>query len=169
VADVADGTIAQAVDARAPLADALSAEKALAFRIFEALGVTLTPAERALIETRPTNSAAALQAYGRAVSAEWSGDWRRAQVEFERAATVDPTFRVATDRAVTARATADAATSTASLLPGLRGVDGPVISVVDRLNRPLDYITTRSRPFGGAGDPAFPGTLVMVVITIRRP
>lgn len=169
VADIAEGTIEQAVDARAPLADALSAEKALAFRIFDALGVTLTPAERALIETRPTNNPAALQAYGRGVSAEWSGEWRRAQAEFERAAAVDPGFRVATDRAVFARATADAATRTASLLPGLRAVDGPVIGVVDRLNRPLDYITTRSRPFGGAGDPAFPGTLVMVVITIRRP
>lgn len=169
IADVESGVLEQALDARAPVADVLAAEKQLAFRLFEALGVTLTPSERALVAARPTTSMAALTAYGRGVAAELSGDFRNATDEFRRASSVDPAFRAAATRAAATSAAAQGTASTTTLLPGMRGADAPVISVVDRLNRPLDHITTESRPLGGAGDPAFPSTVVTVVITVRRP
>ena len=168
IADVERGLLEEAIDARAPLTDVLAAEKALAFRLFEVLGVTLTPAERALVAARPTTSSDALFAYGRGVSAELAGDLPGAVAAFDRARAVDPGFRAAVERGAQARA-AMRGTATAALLPGIRGVEAPVVNVVDRLNRPLDHITTRTRPLGGVGDPAFPSTIGTVVITVRRP
>lgn len=167
IADVQSGRVEQALDARAPLADILAAEKAIAFRLFDALGVTLTPAERAQVEKRPSASVEAVSAYGRGVQAELSGDAPRASTEFQRALRLDPTFRMAGERAadVQRRAT----TASATLIPGIRGLDAPVAGVVDRLNRPLDLITLQSRPIPGPGDPSFPTTMVTVVIVVRRP
>ncbi|MGQ0650197.1 MAG: CsgG/HfaB family protein [Gemmatimonadaceae bacterium] len=169
IADVATSVLATALDARAPIAEILTAEKAIAFRLFDALGVTLSPAERQLVEAQPTRSLAALIDYGRGVAAEISGDWRSAFEAYRRASSVDPGFRGAADRATRAQANLTTVASSTALLPGIRGVDAPVTSVVDRLNRPIDHITSQTRPLGGVGDPAFPGTMVTVVITIRRP
>ncbi len=167
VADVATGLLREAIDARAPVGDILAAEKALAFRLFEALGVSLSPAERARVEERPTSSGAALLAYGRGVQAELAGDPRAAAREYLRASRVDPGFRLAGERA--SLLTRRLGVTASALVPELRGLDAPVMGVVDRLNRPLDLITTQSRPVHGPGDPAFPTTLVTVVIIIQRP
>ncbi len=169
LADVTSGRVEQALDARAPLAQVLEAEKALAFRVFEALGVTLTPAERAQVGQGHTRSVEALIAYGHGAAAEMRGDWQAAATAFSQARRSDPAFGQATVRAAAATARATTAVGTGTLLPGIRGVEAPVISVVDRLNRPIDHITSQTRPLGGVGDPAFPGTLVTVVITVRRP
>lgn len=169
IADVETGVLEQAFDARAPLADVLSAEKAIAFRLFEALGVTLTPAERARIESRPGTSLASLTAYGRGVQAELAGDRRRALDEFERALRLAPTFDAAGERATQLRAVARASVSAPTLLPGVREINAPEAGTVDRLNRPLDFITSLTRPSGGASDPSFPSTVVTVVVTVRRP
>jgi hypothetical protein len=40
---------------------------------------------------------------------------------------------------------------------------------VDRVNHPIDLITSLSRPVGGPGDPSFPSTIVTVVVTVTRP
>lgn len=169
IADVESGVVDQALDARAPVSDVLAAEKAVAFRMFDALGVTLTPAERALVELRPTTSVAALAAYGKGVEAELQGDPKRAADEFRRAATVDPAFRAAAERASQNRTIAQNSADMSTMLRGVRGLEAPVTGVVDRLNRPLDVLTTQARPVGGPSDPAFPSTLVTVVIVIRRP
>lgn len=168
VADVASGVVEQAIDVRAPLSDILDAEKAIALRMFDALGVTLTPAERALVNVHATDNLQALLAYGRAVEAELRGDRRRAADEFQRATILDPGFGAAGARAESARQQLRAS-ATPALMPGLRALDAPVAGTVDRLNRPLDLITSLSRPLAGAGDPAFPSTIVTVVITVRRP
>ena len=168
VADVSSGQVTVAIDARASAADILAAEKAIAFRVFDALGVTLTPAQRVQVETRATGSLDALLAYGRGVEAELRGDPRRAADEFRRAHTIDPVFEQAGARSTTVRAQAEA-NRTPVLAPGVRVLDASVSGAVDRLNRPLDLITSLSRPAGGVGDPSFPGTTVTVVITIQRP
>ena len=166
-ADVATGEIQQAIDARAPAADILAAEKEIARRALDALGVSLTPAERALLDARQTPKLDALLAYGRGVQAELSGDRRTASAEFRRAAVIDPLFQEAIQRS---QLRADAgAIAAPKLSPGVRELGAPAIGAVDRLNRPLDLITSLSRPLAGAGDPAFPGTLVTVTITVRRP
>ncbi len=169
VTSVATGLVSAAIDARAPMADILVAEKTLAFQVFDALGVVLTPAERALVSARQTRSVEALYAYGRGVAAEVRGDWPTAAAEFGQARRNDPQFGAASLRAKAALTRATTVAGTAALLPGIRGVEAPVVSVVDRLNRPLDHLTSQTRPLGGVGDPAFPGTLVTVLITVRRP
>ena len=166
IADVETGVIHEALDARAPLNDILAAEKAVALRIFDALGVTLTPAERARVDARATLSLGALAAYGRGLEAELNGDARRATSEFRRAVGFDPAFRAAAERA---QQLGSAAAAGANITPGLRSIDAPVAGVLDRLNRPLDLITTYARPIPGPGDPAFPGTLVTVIVVVRRP
>jgi TolB-like protein len=167
IADVATGVLRDAIDARAPLREILAAEKSLAFRLFDALGVSLSPAERARVEERPTQNGVALLAYGRGVQAELAGDPAAAAREYLRASRVDPGFRLAGERL--ALLSARLGVTASSLVPELRGLDAPVTGVVDRLNRPLDLITTQSRPVQGPGDPAFPTTLVTVVIVIQRP
>ncbi|MCC6245659.1 MAG: hypothetical protein IT353_22700 [Gemmatimonadaceae bacterium] len=169
VADVESGALDASLDARAPLADILAAEKALAFRLFDALGVALTPAERASVEAYPTTSLAALTAYGRGVQADVMGDRRRAIDEFERALVVDPNFGLARQRAATVRSAAQRSAEAPSLSPGIRSITAPISGTVDRVNRPIDIITSLSRPLAGPGDPSFPSTVVTVVITVTRP
>lgn len=169
VADVATGALEAPLDVRAPVADVLAAEKALAFRLFEVLGVTLTPAERVAVEAHQTTSLEALSAYGRGVQAEMVGDRRRAINEFERAFVVDPNFGQARDRATDIRTRAARTGEAPSVLPGIRTIEAPVTGAVDRLNRPMDIITSLSRPLGGPGDPSFPSTIVTVVVTVNRP
>jgi TolB-like protein len=170
VADVATGVLQQALDARAPLTDLLAAEKIVAFRLFDALGVTLTPAERAAVESaKPAASLDALTAYGRGVEAELAGDRRRAYDEYQRAGGLSPSFDLAFQRAASLRQIVQGEASATSLLPGVRPINAAVAGTVDRLNRPLDFITSYARPTGGAGDPAFPSTVVTVVVRVRRP
>ncbi|HEY0777057.1 MAG TPA: CsgG/HfaB family protein [Gemmatirosa sp.] len=168
LADVASGTVVEAVDARAPLADVLAAEKALAFRVFEALGVVLTPGERADVEQRPTSNIAALLAYGRGVREEYDGNFRGAVDQYRRALRLDPHLRAAANRAAVARTLSETGTLTPILVPGLRAVDGAVASAIDRLNRPLDPISSLTRP-NTVTDPAFPVTTSTVVIVVTQP
>lgn len=169
IADVASGSLEAAIDARAPLVDVLAAEKALAFRLLDALGVRLSPAERARIEAYPTTSLSALNAYGRGVEASMFGDPRRAADEFEKAARMDPNFLQARDRAQSIRTDSRRTASAPSVLPGVQAINAPMSGTIDRVNRPLDIITSLSRPLSGPGDPSFPSTLVTVVITVTRP
>lgn len=98
IGDVVTGTI-RAVPASPTSLDAiLDAEKALAFAIFDRLGVTLSPTERTAIEQRPTRNLGALLAYSRGVRAELQGDFGTAQREYRAAARRDRGFTQAADR-----------------------------------------------------------------------
>lgn len=97
--DVIAGTVEGLVTASAPLDRILDAEKALAFRVFDELGITLTPAQRAVIEQRQTANLVAVLAYGRGVQAEVRGDAAGAQAGFSEAARLDPGFTVARSEA----------------------------------------------------------------------
>lgn len=169
LADVATGRVAGTVDATAPLADVLAAEKALALRLLDGMGIVLTAGERAAIEARPTRSLDALLAYGDGVRRQATGDYRGAYDAFRRAGALDPAFRAAFDRAGSARALSEAATSAPVLVPGLRTLDAAVGATVDRINRPLDWVTTLPRAGTTAADPAFPSTLATVIVTVTRP
>ena len=98
IADVPFSELQNPVSTQAPLADILDAEKELAFRLFNQLGVTLTDAERDSVEQRPTNDIAALLAYSRAVRFEALGLFKEAQAEYEEAVRVDPNFTLARTR-----------------------------------------------------------------------
>lgn len=169
VADVQTGAIAQALDARAAPGELLAAEKVIVYRLFDALGVTVTPAERAAIDAqRPAASLAALVAYGEGVQAELAGDVRRAFTAYTNASLLAPELTLARERASALRPVANGE-SAPSLSPGVRPINAAVAGAVDRLNRPLDLFTTYTRPLSGPGDPAFPSTVVTIVIEVRRP
>lgn len=169
ISEVESSRLTNAVDAQAPLADILAAEKALVFRLFESLGVALTPAERAAIEAQPTKNISALLAYGHGVERFYMGDYRAASSELKRARLLDPGFKEAAALEKEVRAYWAMGTSSPIGIPGVRPLDGAIASTIDRLNRPLDLITNVSRVPGTAADPSFTGTQATVIITIIRP
>lgn len=169
IGDVASGAVSTAVDARAPLAEILAAEKELVFRLFDALGVQLSPQERAKVEQQPTRNLEALLAYGRGVQRSYEGDFRGASQAFRDAFRLDPSFTGARTREVESRSIGAMGTPIPVAVPGVRALDAAISTTVDRLNRPLDLVTNVTRAVSTAADPAFPGTQATIVITINRP
>ena len=78
-------------------------EKRLALRIYSALGVELTPAERAAVTKRRTENLQALLAYGRGLQASDAGNYAAALRYFSEATRVDPGFAAARQQAVASR------------------------------------------------------------------
>ena len=70
-------------------------EKEVALGLYAEMGVSLTSAERALINERPTERVQALLAYGRGLEASDRGDLATASEEFAEAASIDPAFEMA--------------------------------------------------------------------------
>ena len=76
--------------------DALfDAEKKIVLALFADMGITLTPAERAAVDQRPTRSLAAFLAYSRGLAVENSGRLDEAARYFGEAARIDPGFTAA--------------------------------------------------------------------------
>jgi len=169
IGDVERASISRVIDAQAPLSEILAAEKALVLRLFESLGVVLTPAERATVEAQPTKNLGALLAYGKGMQRFYEGDARGAANAMREAARLDPNFRDARSRAAQIRSISAIGTGTPIAIPGVRPLDGAISSAVDRLNRPLDLITNVSRAVSSAIDPTFPAAQATVIITITRP
>jgi TolB-like protein len=99
VVDVISGTVQELATADAPVERIIDAEKELAVLLFERLGITLTPAQRVLVEQRQTTQLAALVAYGRGVDAEARGDAVAALAAYEDAARIDVAFTAARTQA----------------------------------------------------------------------
>ena len=157
LADVGTGEVQVTVSASARLADILDAEKALAFRLFDQLGVNLTPAERAAVEQRPTRNLEALLSYSRGVRFEAEGRYGAAAAEYQRALSLDPGFEQARRRLNDFRMEG----STASLLRASA-------LAVERVNRvQIAPNATRGNP--GATDASFPEDAVTVLVTIVTP
>jgi len=169
IGDVERSTVTSAVDARAPLAEIFAAEKELVFRLFQSLGIVLSPAERAEIEQQPTKSVAALLAYGRGVQRTYEGDATGAAEAFREAHRIDRNFRGARTRELEARAIGAIGTSNPIAIPGVRPLDRAISTAVDRINRPLDLVTNVSRAVSSAIDPSFPNSKGIIVITVVRP
>jgi hypothetical protein len=156
IADVATSAITPGVSSRATSVDILAAEKELAFRVFDALGVTLTPAERTAVEQRPTKRISALLAYGRGVRDEAAGEYGAAAQQYAQAVRIDPSF---------ARARARLA-----VVEQLSGNDGSLsrasLTAADGLNPSLTDPSDINH-IGGAADPSFPQP-VTVILTITN-
>lgn len=75
------------------------AEKQLVMHLFGTLGITLTAAEREAIEENRTGSLLALLAYGEGLEAMDRGDFAAANAAFQNAASIDPGFQAAQQRA----------------------------------------------------------------------
>lgn len=74
-------------------------EKRLAFQIFEAMGVQLTPAERERVNQRWTENLQAVLAYGMGLEASDRGQYAEAAEHFREAARLDPGFVAARQEA----------------------------------------------------------------------
>jgi len=95
VVDVLSGTVQELTTADAPLERVVDAEKELALLLFERLGITLTPAQRTLVEQKQTTQLAALVSYGRGVDADAHGDVVAALAAYGDAARMDVAFSAA--------------------------------------------------------------------------
>jgi TolB-like protein len=73
-------------------------EKQLALDLHAEIGIQLTPAERARINERHTESVQALLAFGRGLQATDAGDFRQAEQHFAEAVDIDPAFGMAQAR-----------------------------------------------------------------------
>ena len=72
-------------------------EKQIVFSIFDAVGVTLTPAEREKINENRTANLLAFLAYGRGLDAMDNGNYRQATTFFRQASQLDPGFQRAVE------------------------------------------------------------------------
>ena len=84
-------------------------QKRVALRVYESLGIELTPAERERVTRRATQNLMALLAYGRGLAAEDAGDFAAAAQHFAEAARLDPNFTEAREAEARSSATAEAA------------------------------------------------------------
>ena len=98
VADAATSQVQPALNTQMRLDAILDTEKQVAFRLFESMGVNLTPAERAAVEERPTKNIAAFLAYGR--GARYDAEFRFVDAvrAYEEALRLDPNFTLAEER-----------------------------------------------------------------------
>ncbi|HEX5435548.1 MAG TPA: CsgG/HfaB family protein [Gemmatimonadaceae bacterium] len=166
VANAATQQIRQAVSASAPLDDILSAEKALAFRLFDQLGVTLSPAERAAVEQRPTKNISALLAYSRGVRFDVEGNYSAATREFQSALRLDPGFQQAGVRMRGAEAqTSPAPVSAVTRVGSLARATSTAVNGVNQIS----IAPVGGSQAGGPSDPAFPTQTVTILITITTP
>lgn len=106
VLDVGNAATVGSASADDQLEQLFEAEKRLALQVLQALGIALTPEQRAAIDTRPTKSFAAFLAYSRGLVAEDGGDFGTAALLYGEAGRLDPGFRQAGARATQATAAA---------------------------------------------------------------
>ncbi len=106
VVDVSTAQVGSPLNADFDLDAVFDAEKRIVFGVLDDMGVTLTPAERAAIDERPTRSIAAFLAYSGGLAAEDSGRFDVAARLFSEAARIDPGFGAAQSGASRAEATA---------------------------------------------------------------
>jgi len=133
IADAAEGTlVGQPVTERTSLDDILDSEKALAVALFTQLGVTLTPAERAAVEQRPTRYLSAFLAYSKGARAEAYGDYRTAHAYYARAVMIDPGFSAAASRMEAVSLSSAASPNVSGGLPAASPVTPG--AVIDALN-----------------------------------
>ncbi len=91
-------------------------EKRLALRLYAALGVELSPAERAAVTKRRTENLQALLAYGRGLQATDAGDYAAALRFFSESARLDPGVAPARQEVVASRALVTATRTTTDAL-----------------------------------------------------
>lgn len=95
-----DSTAAsQPLTVRDPARQFFDMEKQIVLGIYQNMGIELTPAEREAVLHRPTDNLNALLAFGQGLEAQDAGRFQEATAQFTQAATFDPGFTSATQRA----------------------------------------------------------------------
>jgi curli biogenesis system outer membrane secretion channel CsgG len=155
IANASSGAVDAALSGNATVNQIFDAEKAMVLRLFEALGVTLTPAERRAIEPRPTQSLAALVAFSNGVRAESVRDFDAALQYYQNATRIDPGFTEAGARATTMQGGPVAG-------PDVTGVARVMSLSNDLVNRPTPVLF-------GSGVDAPLTRQQLITINIRTP
>ena len=140
------------VNAEGPLEQLFDAEKQLVFGVLEALGVTLTPAEREAIEENRAANLIAFLSYGDGLMAMERGDFAAAAAAFGRAVQADPGFApaaAAQQEAAELQQAAETSTDEIALdaapeLPGGAGAE------LDSRRNALNDVVDRTNPNPGS-------------------
>jgi tetratricopeptide (TPR) repeat protein len=104
-------------------------QKQLVFRIFDQLGIVLTPAEKQLVDRQATTNLNAFLAYSRGLAAADDGRFEDAARFFDNARSLDPSFSAAAARFGAAQAAAAGVQVTsATLQSGLTGAEAQTVT-----------------------------------------
>lgn len=104
-------------------------QKQFVFRIFDQLGIVLTPAERQLVDRQATTNLNAFLAYSRGLAASDDGRFEDAARFFDNARTLDPSFGAAAARFTAAQsAAAGVQVTAATLQSGLTGAEAQSVT-----------------------------------------
>ena len=148
-------------------------QKALAFQIYEEMGVSLSPAERERVSRRYTENLQALLAFGEGLEASAAGRFAEAAGFFQQAATIDPGFRQANELAGVSTGL-DQATNTSSADAveevAQASVDAQIADEVAAVAQQAAAAATRNpaqEALGTEGVGRTPATPVSIII--RRP
>jgi TolB-like protein len=182
LASTVDGTVTKAVSARAPLEAIFDAEKILAFRLFDQLGVTLTPRERAAVDRRPTSNVTAILAYSRGVRDEAFGRYASAAANFRAAVVADPKFAPAQARLQQVETSQRAVSADPSSMGSAKPAESkPVNSAVALAGSAVNPSPVTAVPAGASVNntqqqqqqqstiPPTQATPATVIINVRRP
>ena len=133
VIDVGTAQAGRPLNADFSLDALFDAEKRIVFGVFDDMGITLTTAERAAIDQRPTRSIAAFLAYSGGLAAEDSGRFDLAARLFSEAARIDPGFAAAQSGTTRAQATASGQSVTpATVQASLAGTaEGAIVAAAE--------------------------------------
>lgn len=116
-------------------------EKQLVFQLLEEMEIELTPEERDAIQRVPTRNLQAFLAYSRGLEEEDAGNFEAAAGHFEQAATLDPSFELAGERAETASGAAAAGGDVDGVLASTASLEqppGPSINLVNNRQQMLN-------------------------------
>ena len=158
VANATSGRVDASLSGNATVDQIFDAEKAMAFRLLEAMGITLSPEEQRALERRPTRNLAALLAFSNGVRAELNRDFDGAVRSYNEAARLDPGF---------AEASALSSMISGNPIDGgtqLNGVNRAAAISTDLVNRPTPVLLG-----SGVDAPATRQQLINITITVRTP
>jgi TolB-like protein len=168
VVDAIAGTVQELVAADAPMARFFDAEKSLALRVYEALGITLTAAQRDAVEQQQTTQLAAMVAYGKGVEAEARGDFPAATAAFGDAVRLDAGFVSARRQLAAAASPSGGAAPSAASAAAKAGSVARVLDLSSNaINQPIAQQASTSKPSEAADAPLAANTLIQFIITVR--
>jgi TolB-like protein len=165
IAEVQSSATGRPLAFSAPLLRILDAEKALAVRLLEELGVQVTPELRALVERRQTQVFPALLAYSRGVRFMANRQLPEAAAQFELAHRLDPSFTQASTRLRDVRSQEASERSATRVASDSRRTAGA--RILERVS-PIGTTSLADRP-GGPTDPSFPMTRTTLIIQVNAP
>ena len=158
VANTVTGKVGSSLNGNATLAQIFDAEKTLAFRLFDVLGVTLSPVERRAVEQRATGSLVAFVAFSKGSRAEAFGDFGAAAAKYAQAVQLDPNFTLAGQRLSVLQS--PVVTASFAPLNNALFLSRATSMTTDMINRPLPVT------IGTGADAAVTGRQQLVTFTV---